>query len=62
MLLYIGAGRITAHSVMGTKVEWLDPPPNSLPSTFFAPKEGDEQCGFFELMLLEEEDTGTQIM
>jgi hypothetical protein len=47
---------------MGTKVKSLDPPQNSLPFTFFTPKEDDEQCGFFELMLLEEEDTGTQIL
>ena len=52
----MGIGRISTVSSLGTKVVWLDPPPNTLPIDYF--RTGDDNCGFYELLLCEDEDTG----
>ena len=49
-----GEGRVSTFSSLGTKVVWLDPPPMTLPVAYF--KTGEDQCGFYELILSEEEE------
>jgi hypothetical protein len=50
---------VSTVSSLGTKVVWLNPPPNTLPVGYF--KTGEDQCGFYELVLCEEEEDLAQV-